>query len=218
MLRDSTFVKWTIYFLFGIITLWGISQVVGYIFMIKWGFDEVKHDKIEVLKQDETEFAQKINALIVNENYDIAILLINNRVLTNPEKITSLFQDLGSIYYIKGDLDSAIICFSKAIGSSDFYPDGYANRGFIYEKQGKLQFAIQDYEIAANDHPVYNYEFGLALEKDEQIQAAYRAYLDYLEYDSSDATILRKVDSLEHSGITLEAEKEYISWDDFKNN
>lgn len=71
---------------------------------------------------------------------------------TSPSSPTT-HNNMGDVYSRKGDLDSAIKSFSKAIEINPRYADAYHNRGNAYQNKGDIENAIKDYEIAISINP-----------------------------------------------------------------
>jgi tetratricopeptide (TPR) repeat protein len=78
------------------------------------------------------------------------------------------FYALGYEARKKGDHNTAILCYTKAIDKNNQYFKAYFNRGFVFDKIGEYNKAIADYSKALEIEPknafVY-YNRGISLDK-----------------------------------------------------
>ena len=65
----------------------------------------------------------------------------------------SAYNNRGSGYIKKGQLDRAIADYDKAIALDPNYAAAYNNRGLIYQKKGEVDRAIADYDKAIKLDP-----------------------------------------------------------------
>jgi tetratricopeptide (TPR) repeat protein len=63
------------------------------------------------------------------------------------------YNNLGTLYYDKGDLDRALDFFEKSIALKSDYADAYNNRGLIDMKKGMLDQALEDFTLAIKYKP-----------------------------------------------------------------
>ena len=59
-----------------------------------------------------------------------------------------VYYNRGSAYTEKGELDTAIQDYNKAIELNPEFPEAYYNRGSAYTEKGELDTAIQDFSTA----------------------------------------------------------------------
>jgi len=106
-------------------------------------------------------------------------------------------NNLGVVYMSSGDLDSALICFSKSIKIDSVY-GSYYNRGNVYFAFGNLNLAIGDYnkDILFNQHSdLYHtyYMRGIArLEMGDSINGKFDLE-KALEFESQDEAEIKRL-------------------------
>lgn len=64
------------------------------------------------------------------------------------ESVPKSYNNIGNIYYRRGDFAKAIQYYSKAIELKNDYADCYCNRGVAYEGARNYDQAIKDYTKA----------------------------------------------------------------------
>jgi tetratricopeptide (TPR) repeat protein len=99
-------------------------------------------------------FQKGYNSYEVKE-YDNAILYYQKVIELNPSS-SPAYNNLGSAYGSKGNLDKAIQSYEKAIELDPNYSVAYYNLGNDYSSEGDLDKAIQSYEKAIELNPNYS--------------------------------------------------------------
>ncbi|MEL6560594.1 MAG: tetratricopeptide repeat protein [Bacteroidota bacterium] len=95
--------------------------------------------------------------------------------------------------YNKGNFESALQLYSKAIKIAPDESDYYASRGLVYEKLRQYDLAISDYDVALrkdSNFIVNHYRIGNVLYKQKKYEAAIARYTIYLSYVPDDVDIL----------------------------
>lgn len=93
--------------------------------------------------------------------------------------------------YEKGDHDTAVTEYTRAIELEPNYAAAYNNRGNSYAKQKQYERAIQDYDKAIELDPNYAYAYnnrGISNAKLEQYERAIQDYGKAIELDPNDAS------------------------------
>jgi len=96
-------------------------------------------------------YVQRGHVYIVSNHLDAAISDLTEAVRLNPLSAEAL-NDRGIAYLKKHDLDRAIDDYTAAIALFPF-PIMYANRGYVYEAQGRQDLAIADLQYALMHDP-----------------------------------------------------------------
>lgn len=102
----------------------------------------------------------------------------------------------------KGDLDTALACFEKAVAAKNDYAPAYAKRGRIYWLQGNADKAMKDFEKAlALDAKEAGAHYGKAVLLDRRGDKAeavkeYRAFMEYADVDEYDKEIVEALDRI----------------------
>ncbi|HEX3484039.1 MAG TPA: tetratricopeptide repeat protein, partial [Micropepsaceae bacterium] len=84
-------------------------------------------------------------------NLDIRIAACSALIQAHPENVSdfsSIYNNRGSGYAAKGQLDQAILDYSQAIYLNSNFALAYSNRGAAYEALGRIELALQDYDKA----------------------------------------------------------------------
>jgi tetratricopeptide (TPR) repeat protein len=92
-------------------------------------------------------YANKKNYVEAEKRYRRAIEIRDNSVLAH--------HNLGLIYLIKGNLDSAEVKFKKGLSIDSLSPDGYFQLSNIYQQTGRIPEAIASLEKLQNVVPNY---------------------------------------------------------------
>lgn len=96
-------------------------------------------------------YVQRGHVYIVSNQLDAAISDLTEAIRLNPSSAQA-FSNRGVAYVKKRDFDRAIDDYTAAIALFPF-PELYANRGFIYEVQGRSHEAIDDFQYALLHDP-----------------------------------------------------------------
>lgn len=112
----------------------------------------------------------------------------------------STFQKKGDSNFVKGDYDSAVINYSKAIDLNPKESSIYLSRGLVYYNRKFYDLAIADYgkaiEIDPKEMMAYYYR-GDSFEKLGELQKAADDYKKVVELDSSNENAKANVQRLE---------------------
>ena len=109
-------------------------------------------------------------------------------------------NDLGVLYYHKGDRQKALEEFNRALRTKPAYPRAYFNRGLVYSQTGRYAEAVKDYEALIARMPHHfeaHYNLGVALTRLKD----YRKAAAVLEKASEKAAGERKARALYNLGI-----------------
>lgn len=104
-------------------------------------------------------------ALLFNRKLDPAIKVFEEAIGVDP-KNTEIKNNLASAYIMKGELDKAKPLLKQVL-DDPLYPTpqfAYFNLARIYERQGNIDEAIEQYELALDIRPEYvdaHYNLGL---------------------------------------------------------
>ena len=131
-----------------------------------------------------------------------ALALINKRHFNDAKKIFSeilknepnnfaAYNNLGNIYFILGNLDSALQNYDNAIKLKKDFADAYNNKGNVLIKLNKKKDAIESYQKAIQFNKAHfqaYYNLGAALKEQKKYELAVENYKkakklkpDYLE-------------------------------------
>lgn len=98
-------------------------------------------------------YANKKNYVEAEKRYRRAIEIRDNSVLAH--------HNLGLIFLLKGDIDSAEIKFKKGISIDSLAPDGYFQLSNIYQQKGRIPEAIASLEKLQTIVPNYRDSKGI---------------------------------------------------------
>lgn len=98
-------------------------------------------DTVDYYKLNFTYDIIKAEALAGLERYDEAINYLESR-FNNGEKLYYITNTLGNIYWIKGDLDNAILYYETTIDVRPTYARPYISLGHIYQQTEQTEMAI----------------------------------------------------------------------------
>ncbi|NIR25871.1 MAG: tetratricopeptide repeat protein, partial [Gammaproteobacteria bacterium] len=141
---------------------------------------------------------EPISRLVDEGKWDEA----ERRYLLEIERSSSsqALNDLGVLYFRKGDNQKGQLFFSRAINASPPYLRSFFNRGILLARMGKYVDAARDYETFLDSFPNHfeaSYNLGVAYIKLERYERA----VDVLKKASSLAGGERKAKALYNMGI-----------------
>ncbi|HDZ90636.1 MAG: tetratricopeptide repeat protein [Deltaproteobacteria bacterium] len=136
-------------------------------------------------------------------NHEIALVLRNlgeyklslryfKRALALKPRYPDAMNNLGTLYLLMGEEDSALSCFKEA-ASDILYSTpqfAYNNMGYAYFKKGEYDRAIENYRLALKASPSYPlclYNLGQAYEAKGDLKGAVAAYRRSVSYSPRDA-------------------------------
>ena len=76
--------------------------------------------------------------------YDYAIQLLKNSI-SSSEQPQLLYQEIGSLFLLKGDVVEAINAYNEALKCNPYYARPYICLAEIFEKQSKNELAVSHY-------------------------------------------------------------------------
>lgn len=104
-------------------------------------------------------------AYVGRQRYDEAVKILLEAIDLNPQ-YADLYNNLGSLYDIKGERDKAEEYLQRAIEINPRFGKAYCNRGVLYAGEGRWVEAEADYRTALQfspDAPKTHYNLGVAL-------------------------------------------------------
>ena len=140
-------------------------------------------------------YYEELNKQIALENYDNALRVCLSRIKEQPTETIFIYNDIGELYNSKGDLDSAIFYFSKAIQAKVSYVGAYANRGWTYYRKDLYVKAEQDLNIAAKLNYDYYFALGIVQEKIDKNRAV-ESYKNFILNHKDNLECKQRLDSL----------------------
>ncbi len=189
---------------FGIVWFFITMLVESSIFPLKFSFFEYRvypgmfgyaiffASAIFYFNPKDLKFAVVIPALIIlfyangvvqnNKVWKDQILLWKDNVAKTTD-FAIPYENVGTYYFKKGENDSAIVYFNKALQLDSTLSSSYLNRGLAYLLQGNYALALKDYNEALR----YNDEFPLAYNNRGYL------YLKLGKYDSAITDLKRAV-------------------------
>ncbi len=114
------------------------------------------------------------NALKFLGLFDKAIRVLQTLIADNPD-YPAAFNNLGTVYYAKGQLDDAIAYYRKAIDKQPNYIDAYYNLGLALSKKNLFSDAIEIYQNLlqqAPEHYAARFHLACAFMQLNQIKSA----------------------------------------------
>lgn len=122
---------------------------------------------------------------IVERDWDSAIeeskAALKNIFYRTPE---FAHFNMGWAYHSKGDYQSAVESYRKAVQANPGYPLAYYNMGLSFEKLNSMRDAISSYENAIKVSPGYidaHFSLGMALIKNKDKASAVKAFEKVIE-------------------------------------
>ena len=112
---------------------------------------------------------------IKGENKEM-IRLLMEAIKIKPDS-SELQNNLGNAYKGIGDLDSATICYNKALLLNASYPEAYNNLGSTYDQKDDFKRAIQCYKKAIElkpDYPEALNNLGIIYQKTKDYESSIR--------------------------------------------
>lgn len=96
-------------------------------------------------------------ALLSGLQPDKQCLIAHQTTLTPPQRLQSAqdYLALGDFAYEKGDCQSAITSYSKALALNPQYPEAYNNRAYTYMRMQEYNKALPDLDKAIEIRPNY---------------------------------------------------------------
>ncbi|MDQ1639566.1 MAG: hypothetical protein QOF62_2905 [Pyrinomonadaceae bacterium] len=144
---------------------------IGYFYLARafadqGNYDQAKANFIEALKHNPNHGAAHLHLGYIyhffgdddsaNKEFDRAIELYGALIASNP-KNTDAYNDRGSAYSNRGNLEKALEDYNQVIQSQPSDARAYArafnNRGFVFYKQGNTNRALEDFNRAINLSP-----------------------------------------------------------------
>jgi tetratricopeptide (TPR) repeat protein len=128
------------------------------------GYDQIDKTFNHWLKIDSENISirkQYANFCLLAGNTDMNLSNFNKaaehfqRAIQLDSSLPSGYNNLGNIYIIKNELDSAVLLFSKAIQMDSGYARGYKNLADIYLLKNNPRIAITLYQQAINHDSTY---------------------------------------------------------------
>jgi tetratricopeptide (TPR) repeat protein len=116
--------------------------------------------------------------LIERRELESARTLLEEGILLNP-LVAELYDNLGTLYDLKGDSAAAIACFRRAIGVNMHYARAYTNLGAVYAGRGEWGEAERFHRQALKEDPVNaraRYNLGVALYRQKRLPEALEAF------------------------------------------
>jgi len=96
------------------------------------------------------------------------------------------YNNLGKLYYAKGNLDKAIINLREALAMNPSFVEAHCNLGNVYFEKGMVKESIDEYKNALKINPDYalaHYNLGLVYNKKNMLEEALSAYHKALVID-----------------------------------
>jgi tetratricopeptide (TPR) repeat protein len=88
-----------------------------------------------------------VNNTVSGDDECRRIIDFYNQSIQNGNENSSTHNSLGIAYALKGDFDSAIVCFNRAIELNHDNWDAYYNRGLVFCKNDRLSEAVSDFKV-----------------------------------------------------------------------
>lgn len=199
-ISTSKMTKWIIYIFLTVLVLFAIDRVIGMFFHFKTidkqeQIRETSQRQRDKIISDEL-YYNNIDSLLNLNKHNEAIRLSELRMVVYPDDIAYLTRHVGNIYYDKGDIDSAIIKYTEAIGLTNIYISAYVDRGWAFMELDSLDLAIEDFEFAVSHNWDFYFDLGVAQEKKGIFVDAIDSYNKYLERHPDNQECLTKRDSI----------------------
>jgi len=135
---------------------------------------KIMNEGLAKFPKDQNLLREKVLSLIDAEKYPEAIQYINGLLENDPKNDGAWFVK-GLAYYQSGNIDTAIVCYSKAIELNPKSTNSYNNLGAIYVNQAKTIF---DEMSKLGNSPAETKKYN---EMIQQIKALYIKAKPYLE-------------------------------------
>ncbi|WP_299251176.1 tetratricopeptide repeat protein [uncultured Cytophaga sp.] len=199
-IRNSKVARWVVYCFIGMVGLLFIKSLISLYEDFRLGIieDTIRKNSMEIKRKKASDYVyhNEIDSLMTLEEYPKIIEISELRIIKYPEDKASLNRFIGDVYYYKGDRDSAILKYTKAINVSESYVDAYIDRGLVYMELDSLDLAITDFEFAASRNYIIFLNLGMAQEKKGFLQRAIKSYDSYLKEKPEDLQWKQRRDSL----------------------
>ena len=202
----SKFGRYCAYLILGVIVILGVKELFTAVFLIKGDIANQAFmkdlEKQELKNKDDSIFNVDINSLIDLKRYDDAIRKLYSRIKSLPidknlsiEK-TILLSQIGDIYQVKNDTNSAFRAYSDAIVVDESNANALGKRATINFYLHKLDDAIVDCKAAANINGGYYYMLGQLQAKKGDKKSAIASFDSCLNYYPKSEKFKLKIDSL----------------------
>jgi tetratricopeptide (TPR) repeat protein len=204
MLIYSKFVRWIIYLILALVVVWFIERIFDYFYIYESTKKSQESEKMfrECNEQYTSDSLYKIqfDSLSKLKQYDKLIDMMEKRILIYPFLKSDLTNDIGVMYFNKGDTNMAILKYSEVINSGKHFPLEYCNRAELYLDKNEYDLAIKDYKSAAEINWDYYFELGVAQERKgafEDAKASFTTFLNHKPNKKDSLECKSQLDSLE---------------------
>jgi tetratricopeptide (TPR) repeat protein len=168
-----------------------------YIFRLHNSINESKiqgciFQKKQQLRQ---EYNNRVSELFDKADYQAAMKVSNEYAISDPDQAEFAFFDIGQIYLAKGNKDSAIYYFTKAINKSGHFVYALVNRAWTYYDIGEYKKAELDLLKATSYRSDYFYDLGVIQEKFDK-EKAIKSYNLFISENKDSLFCVQRRDSL----------------------
>jgi len=112
----------------------------------------------------------------------------------NAESIVSwIYTNRGDTYFRNGDLEQALLTFTRALEINPYYEIAWSGLGIVYLRMGELEAAEECFRTALAKNPEYarpHYDLGLMLENAGDYEGACAHFLKVLELRPDDTAAM----------------------------